>query len=345
MTVEPMVASGLSGAPVLSLSVKCLDANSLNTENKASERLLLSYIKQALGAQVKCTALSPSMSQLSLLFFTGDLKCISQQQTFSLYYHGSSRSFSIDQIDFDHDRPDADIGLIAPTTEVTVSASKIATEEPETKSPHTLTPDAAGSGYAQVGGLASQIQLIRELVEVPLTRPELYTHFAMTPPRGLLLYGPPGTGKTLLAHTIASSLGVKAFSVAGASLSSPYHGETEAGLRAIFDQAKAASPAIIVLDEVDALAPKREDAGEVEKRVVAELLTLMDGLDSKPSSSPKNKKEGEVKKPGPQIMVIACTNRPNAIDAALRRPGRFDKEIEIGQRSSEQIRCVHPTLC
>lgn len=243
-----------------------------------------------------------------------DLKCITKEQNFSISFHGSQRSFRICQTTFDHDRPDADIGLVAPSTEVNIVSPATPDAKPEKAQ---LVPSS--EGYSNVGGLSEQIQLIREMVEVPLTRPELYTHFAMTPPRGLLLYGPPGTGKTLLAHTIASSLGVPAFSIAGASLSSPYHGETEASLRAVFEQAKAASPAIIVLDEVDALAPKREDAGEVEKRVVAELLTLMDGLQSKSGGEDKV-----------QIMVIACTNRPNAIDAALRRPGRFDKEIEIG---------------
>lgn len=145
----------------------------------------------------------------------------------------------------------------------------------------------------------------------------------MQPPRGILLHGPPGTGKTLLASTIALSLGVPTFSIAGASLSSPYHGETESRLRDIFNQAKDAGPSVIILDEVDALAPKREDSGEVEKRLVAELLTLMDGLDSKSGNEDEGSKRS-------RVVVVACTNRPNAIDPALRRPGRFDREIEIG---------------
>lgn len=147
----------------------------------------------------------------------------------------------------------------------------------------------------------------------------------MQPPRGILLHGPPGTGKTLLASTIAYSLGVPTFAIAGASLSSPYHGETESRLREIFNQAKEAGPSVIIIDEVDALAPKREDSGEVERRLVAELLTLMDGLDSKASAS-SSAQEGGI----PRVVVVACTNRPNAIDPALRRPGRFDREIEIG---------------
>ncbi|GAA6012932.1 hypothetical protein JCM11491_006233 [Sporobolomyces phaffii] len=201
-------------------------------------------------------------------------------------------------------------------------------------------PNAAGElpGYEMVGGMEDQIEQIREMVEWPLTRPELYSHFGLRPPRGILLYGPPGTGKTLLAFSIARSTRSNLFTINGPSLSSAYHGETEARLREVFAEAKRNSPAIIVIDEVDALAPNREEGGEVERRVVAMLLTLMDGLEEK----------GEVKKDGdeeedvddddveekseekPRVVVIAATNRPNAIDPALRRPGRFDKEIEIG---------------
>lgn len=143
-------------------------------------------------------------------------------------------------------------------------------------------------------------------------------------PKGILLYGPPGSGKTLLALSIARSTKSSLITINGPSLSSAYHGETEAKLRDIFEQAKASSPSIIVMDEVDALVPNREDSGEVERRVVATLLMLMDGLDSK-----EDVETNEDADP-PRVIVIACTNRPNAIDPALRRPGRFDKELEIG---------------
>ncbi|GAA5832708.1 hypothetical protein JCM3766R1_004306 [Sporobolomyces carnicolor] len=191
-------------------------------------------------------------------------------------------------------------------------------------------------GYEMVGGMEEQIEQIREMVEWPLTRPELYSHFGLRPPRGILLYGPPGTGKTLLAFSIARSTRSNLFTINGPSLSSAYHGETEARLREVFAEAKRNSPAIIVIDEVDALAPNREEGGEVERRVVAMLLTLMDGLEEK-GEVKKDDAEGEEddeveEKPEekPRVVVIAATNRPNAIDPALRRPGRFDKEIEIG---------------
>ncbi|GAA6055469.1 hypothetical protein JCM3770_002843 [Rhodotorula araucariae] len=192
-------------------------------------------------------------------------------------------------------------------------------------------------GYEQIGGLESQIEQIREMVEWPLTRPELYTHFGLRPPRGILLYGPPGTGKTLLAFSIARSTRSTLLTINGPSLSSAYHGETEARLREVFAEAKTKSPAIIVIDEVDALAPNREEGGEVERRVVATLLTLMDGLEDKaeaPKAGEGEDDEGTEnaakQDEKPRIVVIAATNRPNAIDPALRRPGRFDKEIEIG---------------
>ena len=178
------------------------------------------------------------------------------------------------------------------------------------------------TGYEGIGGLDRHIAQIRELVELPLTRPDLYAHFNLQPPRGILLHGPPGTGKTLLASSIALSLQLPYFSVDGSSLSSPYHGETEQRLREIFKEAEECAPSIIIIDEVDALVPAREDAGEVERRVVATLLTLMDGLASKGKDG-ANTREA-------RVVVIAATNRPNAIDQALRRPGRFDREIEIG---------------
>jgi len=168
--------------------------------------------------------------------------------------------------------------------------------------------------YEDIGGLDYAIQKIREMVELPLKHPEVFKRLGIDPPKGVLLYGPPGTGKTLLAKAVANESNAYFLSINGPEIMSKFYGESEARLREIFQKAQENAPAIIFIDEIDAIAPKREEAtGEVERRVVSQLLALMDGLESRG-----------------QVIVIAATNRPNAVDPALRRPGRFDREIEIG---------------
>jgi len=168
--------------------------------------------------------------------------------------------------------------------------------------------------YEDIGDLEEAKQKIREMVELPLKHPELFKRLGIDPPKGILLYGPPGCGKTLLAKAVANETDAYFIAINGPEIMSKFYGESEQRLREIFEDAKEHSPAIIFIDEIDAIAPKREEVtGEVEKRVVAQLLALMDGLEAR----------GDV-------IVIGATNRPNALDPALRRPGRFDREIEIG---------------
>ena len=167
--------------------------------------------------------------------------------------------------------------------------------------------------YEDIGGLRDEIQKVREMIELPLRHPEIFEKLGIEAPKGVLLFGPPGTGKTLLAKAVASESNSHFISISGPEIMSKFYGESEARLREIFKEAREKAPSIIFIDEIDSIAPKREEVtGEVERRVVSQLLSLMDGL------------EGRGK-----VIVIAATNRPNAIDPALRRPGRFDREIEI----------------
>ncbi len=178
-------------------------------------------------------------------------------------------------------------------------------------------PEAKGmprTTYEDIGGLREEIQRIREMVELPLRHPEIFQRLGIEPPKGVLLHGPPGCGKTLLARAVANESEANFFSINGPEIMSKFYGESEARLREIFQQAQQNSPSIIFIDELDAIAPKREEVtGEVERRVVAQLLALMDGLSGRGN-----------------VIVIGATNRPSALDPALRRPGRFDREIEIG---------------
>ncbi|MBI4644118.1 MAG: AAA family ATPase, partial [Deltaproteobacteria bacterium] len=192
--------------------------------------------------------------------------------------------------------------LINPTTVLVISK---AVAPPE--------PRRAAVSYEDVGGLKPQLQRIREMIELPLRYPELFERLGIDAPKGVLLHGPPGCGKTLIARTIAHETEANFFSVSGPEVVHKFYGESEAHLRRIFEEATRKGPSIIFMDEIDAIAPRREQVvGDVEKRVVAQLLALMDGLTKRQN-----------------VIVIAATNIPNALDPALRRPGRFDREIAI----------------
>jgi transitional endoplasmic reticulum ATPase len=180
-------------------------------------------------------------------------------------------------------------------------------------------PKAAAKGvprvsYEDIGGLKNEVQKVREMIELPLRHPEIFDRIGIEAPKGVLLHGPPGTGKTLLAKAVASETNANFYSISGPEIMSKFYGESEERLREIFKEAEENAPSIIFIDEIDSIAPKREEvSGDVEKRVVSQLLTLMDGIQSRG-----------------KLVVIGATNRPNAIDPALRRPGRFDREIDIG---------------
>jgi len=182
--------------------------------------------------------------------------------------------------------------------------------------------------YEDIGGLTDEIKKVREMIELPLRHPEIFEKLGIEAPKGVLLYGPPGTGKTLLAKAVANESNAHFISISGPEIMSKFYGESEARLREIFKEAREKSPSIIFVDEIDSIAPKREEVtGEVERRVVSQMLSLMDGLEARG-----------------KVIVISATNRPNAIDPALRRPGRFDREIEIkvpDKRGRKDILNIH----
>ncbi|MCL4332759.1 MAG: CDC48 family AAA ATPase [Candidatus Thermoplasmatota archaeon] len=197
-------------------------------------------------------------------------------------------------------------------------------EEPASE----LLEDVSRISYEDIGGLTEQLSRVREIIELPLKHPELFERLGIHPPKGVLLHGPPGTGKTLIARAVANESGANFISINGPEIMSKYYGQSEQKLREIFTKAEEGEPSIIFIDEIDSIAPKREEVqGEVERRVVAQLLTLMDGL--------KERKH---------VIVIGATNRIDAVDPALRRPGRFDREINIGVPSKngrKEIISIH----
>ena len=199
--------------------------------------------------------------------------------------------------------------LVGEQTELNVKTEAMEAKE-------TVAPSVT---YDDVGGLEEELQRVREMIELPLKHPELFDRLGIDPPKGVLLYGPPGTGKTLIAKAVANEAGAQFFSIQGPEIISKYYGQSVEKLREKFEEAEKNAPSIIFIDEIDSIAPKREDVhGEVERRVVAQLLTLMDGMVGRG-----------------QVIVIGATNRDEAIDPALRRPGRFDREIYIGVPTRE----------
>ena len=207
-----------------------------------------------------------------------------------------------------------DIVIVGPNTEVQLHESPVDVSKIEGVS------NLVDVSYEDIGGLKEEVKKVREMIEIPLKRPELFEKLGIAPPKGVLMHGPPGTGKTLLAKAVASESDAHFIAINGPEIMSKYVGGSEENLREYFEEAEENSPSIIFIDELDAIAPKREETnGEVERRTVAQLLTLMDGLKSRG-----------------QVVVIGATNRPDSLDPALRRPGRFDREIEIGVPDTEE---------
>ncbi|MFH1835125.1 MAG: CDC48 family AAA ATPase [Methanobacteriota archaeon] len=262
-------------------------------------------VKKAEATDAKTVSIAPTRHEIS---FGGDFsnyvkqkilmgRPLIQGDNFIITVLGQSISFTVSQT-----KPKGVVQVNEYTTiDIKSTPQKVVTGAPAVR-------------YEDIGGLKDEIARVRELIELPMKHPELFEKLGIQPPKGVLLYGPPGTGKTLLAKAVASETNAHFIPVAGPEIMDKFYGESERRLREIFEEAQQNAPSIIFIDEIDSIAPKREETkGEVERRVVAQLLSLMDGLIARGN-----------------VIVIAATNREDSIDPALRRPGRFDREIELG---------------
>ncbi len=231
-----------------------------------------------------------------------------QTVSFSLGLLGSSsQSFPVTVVSTDPDDP----VVVTESTSVTISDSPVEDIETDSNDDGLDTPTVT---YEDIGGLGDELAEIREMIELPMRHPELFNRLGIEPPKGVLLNGPPGTGKTLMAKAVANEVDAHFQTISGPEIMGKYYGESEERLREVFEEAEEHAPAIIFIDEIDSIATKRDDAdGDTERRIVAQLLTLMDGLDERGN-----------------VTVIAATNRVDSLDPALRRGGRFDRELEIG---------------
>jgi len=239
-------------------------------------------------------------------YFQDSYRPIKVGDYFTVHAAFRSVEFKVVEIEVEHE-PNTEVCIVAPETVIFCEGDAIKREEEEA--------ERSMVGYDDIGGASKALLMMREMIELPIRHPKLFKNLGVKPPRGVLLYGPPGTGKTMLAKAVANETGASLFVINGPEIMSKMAGDSESNLRKVFEEAEKAAPAIIFIDEIDSIAPKRDKTnGELEKRIVSMLLTLMDGL----------------KKRSHQVIVIGATNRVNTLDPALRRFGRFDREIEMG---------------
>ncbi|GMF10625.1 unnamed protein product [Phytophthora lilii] len=257
---------------------------------------------------------------------------VHQGALISLPLHGVNTVFQVKKVDGDSGAEQGIVKVVAAKTALTVAWEKPQEEvelEKKNVDSFQVLNRTKQDGFASIGGLHDELKAIREVVEQPLTNPKAFEKFGLPAPKGVLLFGPPGTGKTLIARALAKELNARVFTINGPEVVSKFVGESEANLRAVFAQAAREAPSLVFIDELDAICPKRDSrVGDMERRLVATLLTLMDGLSA-----------------SRQVVVLAATNRPNALDPAVRRPGRFDREVEIGiPRANDRLAILRVAL-
>ncbi|TMW60306.1 hypothetical protein Poli38472_000348 [Pythium oligandrum] len=320
--VSSMWEDQLVGLGVESAVVQSLQSEHSRIRRREAVSMTLRFISRATttGGVWPSEKEKPLLARYVHVMLNGVL--VHKQARLSLSVHGVNTVFEVEavvsneQVESDAHESTHFVYRISMQTAVNVhwkpsDASDLVEEEPMSPPPQAKTPSL--QGFSSIGGLGSEIATIRQIIEQPLVNPELFQKFGLPPPKGMLMFGPPGTGKTMIARALATELNAKIFFINGPEVVSKYIGESESNLRQIFQDAGRAGPSMIFIDEIDAICPKRDGrVGEMEKRMVATLLTLMDGLEKQS-----------------QVVVLAATNRPNALDPAIRRPGRFDREVEI----------------
>ncbi|KAF8942484.1 Spermatoproteinsis associated protein 5 [Haplosporangium gracile] len=356
------VAIAWPSLPVAENYIQLSSVSRLNANVAVGEPVKITLLEDAIheASQITLTAMHavPFVSNVMFILFTKEImieiKFVLKDNYIEFPYNGKPQRLRVTGVLLHRKEQnnksifaigqDTVIKILPFTPPTSKSALKQDTKEKEDSEDMDVdkkTSSADQGHYEQIGGLSAQVKTVREMVEIPLHNPDVFTQFGLRPPKGVLLYGPPGTGKTLIARTVAAATGAFLTVINGPEIISKFYGETEAKLRTIFELAAERSPSIIFIDEIDALCPKRDEAAsEMEKRVVATLLTLMDGASDKriPTKSGTNPDKDdddstsaeETTRKVPRIVIMGATNRPNALDEALRRPGRFDREIEIG---------------
>ncbi|GAC93723.1 cell division cycle protein [Pseudozyma hubeiensis SY62] len=375
LPLAAQMPSGLaSGQTVLVLPLQATQSKSASRKPPTATSAVISALSPSSSSSLaKLGTSDRQMLTVHAKEALTDLECVHLGQELSLSFQGELYHFIITSLHDAIGQQEWNVstsnqsGPAGSTTQVCVASRSTEVSITTSEAELNKTKDAAigpaevapgKNPYAKLGGLDRQIAEIKTLIEMPLMSPEIFVQYGLKPPKGVLLYGPPGTGKTSLARAVAAATGSSYLTINGPELSSAFHGETESKLRSIFREARRKSPCIIIIDEIDALAPRREGgtgeganadgAGEVERRVVAQLLTLLDGMeeadddddedpqqdetaltDSRMEQRSLSKTKKAARVPA-RVVVLAATNRPNAIDPALRRPGRIDREIEIG---------------
>ncbi|KAG6976860.1 hypothetical protein JG688_00000924 [Phytophthora aleatoria] len=322
--------SSMWEATVADQQVETVTVDLLQVSSPVAKSVALQMVSRASSHKQKLSEKERTLLTRCIVAMI-DGALIHRDALISLPLHGVNTVFRVQKVDGESSKDQGIVKIVAAKTALTVAWEEKKEEAVVKKDMNSAEKMAMvkQDGFSAIGGLQEELKAIREVVEQPLTNPETFERFGLPAPKGVLLFGPPGTGKTLIARALARELNARVFTINGPEVVSKFVGESEANLRAVFAQAAREAPSLVFIDELDAICPKRDSrVGDMERRLVATLLTLMDGLSG-----------------SRQVVVLAATNRPNALDPAVRRPGRFDREVEIGiPRANDRLAILRVAL-